>query len=275
MERFNGIYVPHTEVNSLILQITIGCKYNQCTFCKTYRYKKYKEIGLDAIENKLIEIQNKEEVINIFLASSDLFALEFKKICDILNLIKKYFPNATHISCYSSVFNTISKTQAQLYKLSDLNLKLIYMGVESGNNDVLKRINKGSSVEDSIIVSQMLHLAGIDLCSSIILGIGGKKYFDVHSLDTAKALNKIKPQQIEITVLMHGKGCRLNEQVEDGVFFPLDEEEVMIELINILENIELTNVIFSTVHISNLVHFYGILPRDKEKFLKQAKSHCI
>lgn len=275
MEYLNGIYIPHTEVNSLILQVTRGCKYNKCTFCKIYRYKKYEEVCLETIEKNLIKIDDKEEITNVFLADADVFSLDFKRIVEILVLIKQYLPNVNYVSSYASAVNIVSKTQAQLNKLSELGLKQVYVGLESGNDEVLKMVNKNSTVEDNIKASEMLQIACIDLCTSVIIGIGGKKYFEVHSLDTAFALNQIKPQQIEITVLMHGKGSRLNEQIQKGIFEPIDEDQTITELVNLLENIELANVIFSTVHISNIVHLYGIIPRDKERFLKQAQSHYV
>jgi len=266
------LYRPPSESRSLIFQVTLGCSFNKCSFCNMYRTKEYSERPLDEIE-KEIEMMARyyPETKRIFLADGDALNLETKKLNQIVSSLKNKFDNLERISCYSMPKNLLQKSEEELQSLKATGLDMVYLGIESGNNKILKKVTKGATSQMIIDSCKKAKDAGFILSCMIILGLGGKTYSKEHALDTSKIISQIEPDFVgALTLYMEPNieeefYAKFNEP-----FAPLEDTEVLDELYNLTSNIQVTkNVIFRVNHASNVYSVGGTLPIDKEKILEK------
>lgn len=266
------LYRPPSESRSLIFQVTLGCSFNKCSFCNMYRSKEYSERPLDEIE-KEIEMMARyyPDTKRIFLADGDALNLETKKLNQILSTLKNKFDNLERISCYSMPKNLLQKTEEELQSLKTTGLDMVYLGIESGNNKILKKVTKGATSQMIVDSCKKAKDAGFILSCMIILGLGGKTYSKEHALDTSKIISQIEPDYVgALTLYMEPNieeefYAKFNEP-----FVPLEDIEVLDELYNLTANIQVTkDVIFRVNHASNVYSVGGTLPIDKEKILEK------
>lgn len=266
------LYRPPSESRSLIFQVTLGCSFNKCSFCNMYRTKEYSERPLDEIE-KEIEIMARyyPETKRIFLADGDALNLETKKLNQILSSLKNKFDKLERISCYSMPKNLLQKSEEELQSLKATGLDMVYLGIESGNNKILKKVTKGATSQMIVDSCKKAKDAGFILSCMIILGLGGKTYSKEHASDTSKIISQIEPDYVgALTLYMEPNieeefYAKFNEP-----FAPLEDIEVLDELYNLTSNIQVTkNVIFRVNHASNVYSVGGTLPVDKEKILEK------
>lgn len=267
------LYRPPSEANSLILQITNGCSWNRCTFCEMYTDPQ-KRFRPKAEAEVLRDIENSAKLIGvrrIFLADGDAMALSTKRLLAILNAIKKNFPEINRISAYCLPRNLNNKTDQDLSALKTAGLDLLYVGAESGNDEVLNRISKGETYQSTLDALNRLAEAGIKRSVMILNGLGGQQFSRQHAMDSAKLASASQPEYLATLVVSFPKGDDRFQQGYGGNFVPLNQQQLFQEMKLILENLSLNKTIFRSDHASNYLVLKGILGRDKDRLLTQVQ----
>jgi radical SAM superfamily enzyme YgiQ (UPF0313 family) len=269
------LYRPPSEANSIIFQVTLGCSFNKCSFCNMYRTKDYSERPWEEIKSE-IDIVSKSipQAQRIFLADGDAINLSTEKLVQILDYIKEKFPNLERISCYAMPKNLLQKSPDELALLNRKGLDMLYIGIETGNDILLKKITKGATSKSIIDACNRAKKSGYIISCMIILGIGGKKYSMDHIKETARVVSDVSPNFLAALTLI----------IEDGVydefmkkfnepFEALDDTMILNELELLLNNINpITPIIFRANHASNVYSIGGNLPQDKEKMLMLVRN---
>lgn len=267
------LFRPPSEAYSLILQATLGCSWNKCAFCEMYTSKKFKVKDPELFEEEVKAVAAEtQDVRKIFLADGNAMVLSFQKLKHILEIINKYFPKVIRISAYALPADLISKTEEELKELQELGLKLIYVGIESGDDELLKLINKSETFDSTLEGLLKSKAAGIKSSVMILNGLGGKKYSDQHAINSARLINKINPEFLSTLVLSFPYGEEHYKKRFGGEYIPMDIEALLSELGLFLHNTELNNVVFRSDHASNYLALKGILGRDKESLLRKIKG---
>lgn len=269
--RYEGsLYRPPSEAYSLIVQATIGCTHNGCTFCSMYKDKVFRVRGTDEIiEDLKIGREKYGYVDRIFIADGDALAIDNKELEKILKYIKENFAECERVGIYGSPKAILSKSHGQLMRLKDLGLGIVYLGVETGSANILKKINKGVSRREMVLAGKKIVNVGIKLSITLISGIGGKENSYEHATESAKIINEINPDYVGLLTLMVQEGTPLYEDVRSGEFELLSPKEVLFETREMVENIDVENCVFRSNHASNYVSLKGTLPKDKKIILEQ------
>lgn len=267
------LYRPPSEARSLIVQVTLGCSYNECTFCSMYKSKQFQVRPLDQIKKDFIHARQMYPYVRrIFLADGDALVLSTEKLVEILDFINDLFPEVERISAYATAKNILGKSIEDLEILKNKKMTMLYMGLESGDEDVLAMIHKGETAEDIISSTKKVMDAGIELSMTVISGLGGVKYKDAHSINTAKALSRIKPDYIGFLALMIEPGTPLYEQHKRGEFVSLSAMDIVDEMIVFLNHIDSEGSVFRCNHASNYFSLSGTLNRDIPLMLAELKE---
>ena len=268
IEYSEPLFRPPSEADSLILQITNGCTWNKCSFCEMYSTKKF---SVKKEEDIFKEIEEVSELIpdirKIFLADGNPMVLSTEKLKRILDKISKTFPKVRRVTTYALPRDIISKTPEELKLLQESGLKMIYVGIESGDDEVLKFINKGETYNSTVEGLLKAKEAGIKLSVIILEGVGGLKYSEQHAINSAKILNAIQPEFASVLVLSFPYGIEHYKQKFLGNYIPMTISNLLKEMRIFVENIQLQNTIFRSNHASNYLVLNGILNRDKLLFL--------
>lgn len=274
MIRYKGkLYRPPSEAYSLIIQATIGCSHNKCTFCSMYKEDQFKIRNIeDIIADLKLGRQYYKNVKRIFLADGDALIIKTEKLADILKEIQRIFPECERVGIYGSPKSILLKSKEELSLLKELGLGIIYLGLESGSDRILKNIKKGITSYEMIEAGRSVVDVGIPLSITLISGIGGKKYSKEHAIESAKVLNEINPDYIALLTLLLEKGTELYKDVQDGKFKLLTPKEVLLETRLLVENIEVDNCIFRSNHASNYVPLRGTLQKDRQLILNQIEE---
>ncbi|WP_298844442.1 radical SAM protein [Clostridium sp.] len=268
MEYEGTVYRPPSEAYSLIVQVTIGCSHNGCKFCSMYKDKKFRVRELKDIIADLEQAKLDYSVVKrIFLADGDALVLETSKLRMILLKIKELFPGCERVGVYATPKDILAKSLEELRALKELGIGILYLGVESGSNEILKSINKGVTAENLIIAGRKVKESGIKLSTTLISGIGGREKISENAIESAKLISAINPDYVGFLTLMLENGTPIYKDVQDDIFHILTEDEVMFELREFLENVEVTNCIFRSNHASNYISLSGTMPGDKDKLL--------
>ncbi len=264
---FDGdIIRPPSEANSIILQATVGCSHNQCTFCGAYKNKKFRiRSDEEVLEN--IEFANhyQAHTRTLFIADGDALILSQKRLLDLFALIRKMLPKVRRISLYGNAKSIRSKTVEQLKELKSLGLGRIYMGLESGDSEILDQIQKGESPESMVEAGKQVRKAGIFLSLTVLLGLGGVKLSKRHAEETGKIVSRISPNQIAALTLMPIPATPLGESYLNGTFSLPGPQGILEELRQLLTNIYCDRVQFMANHASNYLPLTGRLQRDTVK----------
>ncbi|WP_440874697.1 radical SAM protein [Thalassotalea sp. PLHSN55] len=269
------VFRPPSEWKSLILQVTNGCSWNKCTFCDMYtsESKKFRPKKPEVIEQELLAIkQSGLPVSRVFLADGDAMMLPFNRLKEIMLLIQKYFPNNVRVSSYCLPRNLGNKTVEQLAELKSLGLKILYVGCESGDDEVLTLINKGESYQSSLQALQKIKAAGLKSSVMILNGLGGPKYSQQHAINSAKLMNEAQPDYLATLVVSFPLGEERFAKPFNGDFRQLNQRELFEEMETLLTTLELDKTIFRSDHASNYLVLKGILGQDKEKLLAQVQQ---
>lgn len=273
------LYRPPSEANSMIFQVTLGCSFNKCSFCNMYRTKEYSERPWDEIKAE-IDMAAKffPETRRIFLADGDAINLSNERMIQILKYLYEKFPAIERISCYAMPKNLMQKSDNDLKELRIAGLHMLYVGIETGNDVVLKKVTKGATYKTLVQACQKAKRHGFVLSCMVILGLGGKTYTKEHARDTAKVLSEAAPDYVGALTLHLEEGV-YNEFMEKfgEPFVPLEDSEVLDELEMLVAGFSpKTPVVFRANHASNVYSIGGTMPDDKEKILalvKNLKSH--
>jgi len=268
--RYEGnIFRPFSEANSYLLQCTVGCSHNQCTFCGMYKDKKYRERSLaEIMEDIAMAMDHYGDLEKVFLCDGDAIALETDMLLAILRKLYATFPSLRHVGSYVGPQSTLSKTMDELKTLRAAGLTKAYIGVETGDDELLKKIKKGVGYEQMLQAGQNLVAAGINLSAMVLLGLAGKgEASRRHALATAKICNEMKPQYLAALTVTPVPGTVLYRQVQKGEFELLDPFETLEEMKWIFENITADPLKFVGTHASNYLPVVGTLQKDKQKMI--------
>ncbi|MDF2633974.1 MAG: Radical domain protein [Pelosinus sp.] len=270
------VFRPPSEAESFILRVTIGCSHNRCTYCNMYRTVDFRMRTMDEIMAQINHAKGYKDFIRrIFLADGNALVLPTDKLLEILRILRESFPKLRRVSCYAGPNDILRKTPEELVTLAEAGLKLVYYGMESGDDEVLLHVNKGVTAQQSIEAGQKVVAAGIKLSLMVIIGLGGKAGSKQHAYHTAQAVNAIHPTMLSALTLMMYRGSELRAEYERGEFEILSPTEIMGELYELINAIDLpseSHCLFRSNHISNYVALAGTLPHDKEKLLADSKK---
>ncbi|MBA5849855.1 B12-binding domain-containing radical SAM protein [Clostridium sp. cel8] len=270
MEYEGVVYRPPSEARSFIIQVTIGCAHNECSFCSMYKDKSFRIRNLEEIYNDLYDARNMYEYVDrIFLADGDALVLPMEKLRSILTKIKEIFPECTRVTSYATPSDILRKSPEDLKELKELGIKMLYMGIESGSDAVLKQIQKGVTSSEIIEAGKKVKQSGIKLSTTFISGIGGKDMWRENAEKSASVINSISPDYVGLLTLMVENGTKIYRDIKSGKFKLLNPKEIMLETRCLIENIDVQNCIFRSNHASNYVSLAGTLSQDKEKLLNK------
>ncbi len=263
------LYRPPSEAYSLIIQVTLGCSHNKCNFCSMYKTKKFSIKELDKIKKEIDEFRNiYDNVERIFLADGDALIIPMDKLREILIYINEVFPECNRITMYASPKSIKNKRLEELIELNKLGLKMVYMGIESGSEIVLEKINKGATREELIESGKKIKESGILLSATVIAGIGGRTYSDIHAKDTGSLISEISPDYLGVLSLMVEKNTDIYDDIKTGRFKLLNSIEILKEIKELLINIDTEDkIVFRSNHASNYVSLKGILGEDKDRLI--------
>ena len=230
------VFRPPSEANSFILRVTRGCAHNKCTYCNMYRGVQFMTCTDEEISRQiaLAAHYGRNNVKRVFLADGDALVLSTEKLLKILRALFETFPKLQRVSSYAAPQDILRKSAEELQKLQEAGLKLLYYGMESGDDVVLKAVKKGVSGPEAIEAGKRVVEAGIKLSLMVIIGLAGAEGSDRHARETARAINEIKPNMLSALTLMLYRGSELLDQYEKGEFAPLSPQGIMLELHKII-----------------------------------------
>ncbi|MGH1430851.1 MAG: radical SAM protein [Neptuniibacter sp.] len=274
VEYIEPVFRPPSEANSLILQVTNGCSWNECTFCEMYTapQKKFRPKAQQDIEDELKRCSAVlGGVRRVFLADGDAMALSYKRLESILKAIRQYLPSVSRVSAYCLPRNLKNKSVDELSELNRLGLNLLYVGAESGNNYVLGAVNKGETLESTSEALIKIRQGGIKSSVMIINGLGGVVHSEQHAIDSARLVNEVQPDYLATLVLFFQQSDkRLLESFPD---FRMPSQRQLIEEMKVfISHLQLERTIFRSDHASNYLVLKGVLNKDKDKLLKMIDS---
>lgn len=265
------LYRPPSEANSLIFQITLGCSFNQCSYCEMYRTKKYSERPWEEIKMEIDMTSTAYPATKrIFLADGDAINLPTERLVQILEYIYKKFPTLERVSSYAMPKNLLQKTDRELMTLRAAGLQMLYVGIESGSDTVLKKITKGATYKTIVQSCKKAKENNYVLSCMIILGLGGKKHTFEHVEETAKIISEVSPDYVG-ALNLHLDDTLYNEFMTKfkEPFEFLDDIQILNELELLISKINPSSpIIFRANHASNVYSIKGTLPNDKVKILE-------
>jgi radical SAM superfamily enzyme YgiQ (UPF0313 family) len=272
--RYKGkVYRPPSEAYSLIVQVTYGCSHNGCAFCDMYDDKRF---GIRPLAEVLEDFQLARgayaSVRRIFLADGDALMRKSTELVAILDEIARLFPECERVTCYASPGSIQCKTEEELRLLRQKGLAMVYMGLESGCDAVLTRMNKGHTAQAIVEAGQKVRRCGIALSVTAISGLGSVELLRDHAVETARALSAIRPEYIGLLTLMVEPGTPLEKWVREGSFLVPGPVEILQETALFLNEIDSEGSVFRMNHASNYLTLRGTLNIDREAMLSQVRS---
>ena len=266
------LYRPPSEAKSLIFQVTLGCSFNECSFCDMYRSKEYSERPWDDVKMEIdMAAKHEPETKRIFLADGDALNLSTDYMVQIVEYLYEKFPNLERVSCYAMPMNLLKKTPEELKKMYDVGLKMLYLGIETGSDIVLKKVTKGATSQTIIRACRKAIDVGYTLSCMVILGLGGKTYTKEHIKGTAEVLSAVSPHYAAALTLIIEPGVKEEFMKKfNEPFIPITDSEALDELQELVSKIESKNeIIFRANHGSNAYTIKGIFPQDKDSMLEK------
>lgn len=258
------LFRPPSEAYSLILQVTIGCSHNRCTFCTMYKGKRYRVRSLEEIREDIrMAGERYGYVERVFLADGDALAMETEELLAVLKEVREGFPGVRRISLYAGPLNILKKSEAELEAVRQAGVSLAYFGIESGDRVVLEDVKKGTTPEEVVKAGNKLQRAGFDLSATVILGLGGRERTREHALATAAVASEINPKYLAALTLIP-EGSQLARR--EG-FTLLSAREALAELKLFLEHLRVDGCLFRSNHASNYYAVGGMLPGERETML--------
>ena len=269
MRYYGAVYRPPSEAYSLIVQVTYGCSHNTCAFCSMYKEKRFALRPLDEVlEDFRIARRTYRHVDKVFLADGDALVRKASELYTILDTIRELFPECERVTSYASPASIRIRTDEELRTLRAKGLTMVYVGLESGCDEVLKLMRKGHMSAEIIEMGQKVRRNGIALSVTAITGLGGPELLEQHAIETAKAFNAMNPEYIGMLTLMVEPGTPLYDWVRDGDFRLLTQPQVLRETRLLVENLDSPGSVFRMNHASNYLVLKGTLNQDKEAMLR-------
>ncbi|MCX8042937.1 MAG: B12-binding domain-containing radical SAM protein [Desulfobacterota bacterium] len=268
---YEGLIIrPPSEADSLILQVTVGCSHNRCTFCPAYKQKQFRIKSEKDIRCDIEQAARMygDEVRRVFLCDGDPLIMPQERLIEVLNLLHQTFPKLQRIGIYGNAKSILRKSIEELAALRQKKLGIIYMGLESGDPVVLDKVQKGVVPEQMIEAARRVREATIKLNVTVLLGLGGRERSRIHAQETMRVLNKMQPNHVAALTLMVVPGTPLYEQEQRGEFALPDKFELLAELRTMIAESALDNCLFFSNHASNYFPVQARLPRDKDKIIR-------
>lgn len=258
------LFRPPSEAYSLILQVTIGCSHNACAFCGMYKTKKFRVKEWSEIEVDItLAAREMRHARRIFLADGNALAMSTSGMLHLLGRLYRAFPFLERVSAYAGPKDILNKSGEELREIRQAGLEILYLGVESGNEEILRQMYKGVAPEEMIAAGQKAIQAGFKLSVTVINGLGGRAMLREHALDTARLLSQIDPHYLGLLTLMPVPGTVLEKRITRGEFELPGPLEILAEIKLMLENMQLSNCIFRCNHASNYLPLKGTLSKDQ------------
>ena len=273
--RYEGnIYRPPSEAYSLIVQVTVGCTHNKCTFCSMYKDKKFHIRKLEEVLEDLAWARKSyPRVDRIFLCDGDALCLSNSRLLSILEYIRENFPECERVTVYGRANDALKKTDEELRELYEAGITMVYIGAESGSEKVLEDINKGETRQQIIDGVKKVEASGMKASVTFISGLAGRAGWREHAIETGKMISEMSPSYVALLTLLVDPSVPMAKDIESGKMELLTAEEVMAETLLMLKNTEVTKkCIFRSNHASNYLSLKGDLPDDKEKMMDQIRA---
>ncbi len=265
MHYSGAVYRPPSEARSLIVQCTLGCSHNKCAFCTMYKDKKFSINPVEQVLMDLAEARSYSRFIEkVFLADGDALILPMDYLLTVLDYIRQYFPECRRVAAYATTKAVMRKTDEELRTLREHGLGIVYIGLESGNEALLKKFCKGVTAEETVVSTLRCKAAGIAASVTAINGMAGADGdWRAHAVDTANAVSRMKPDYIAFLTLRVYSGTPLHDWIERGEFRMMNPTELMTETRLFLEHIDSEGSVFRSNHASNYLPLGGTLNRDR------------
>ncbi len=264
-----NIIRPPSEANSILLQITVGCSRNKCTFCGAYKGERFRikadKVILDDIDFAAAHCQRQRR---LFLCDGDALIVPQRRLMNILQEIKRKLPWTTRVGAYANCKSLKMKTLEELKVLKANGLGILYMGLETGDDMTLKKINKGATSKEMIQMGKKAKDAGIKLSITVLLGVAGPLRSNIHARETGRVLTAIDPEYVGALTLMLIPGTPMYRDYRNGEFSLLEPDEMLNELKTMIDATELSKGLFHANHASNYLPIKARLPKDKNKTLR-------
>jgi radical SAM superfamily enzyme YgiQ (UPF0313 family) len=269
MRYYGTVVRPPSEAGSYILQVTYGCSHNDCIFCCTYLDKPFQVRPADEVmEDIAMAGRYMPDTRRVFLADGNALVLSNRRLLPILDALGETFPRLERIGIYGHAKDILHKSEEELKQLLERKLSIIYLGMESGNDEVLRRAKKGATAQENIDAVRRAQAAGIAVSVIAILGLGGVQMWREHAVDTGRGVSAMDPAYFSLLTLMVVPGTELHRLVASGEFLVPEPMEMLQEMRVIIQNIEgVSHCVFRTNHASNYLPLAGTLPEDKERLL--------
>lgn len=266
------LYRPPSEAKSLIFQVTLGCSFNECSFCDMYRSKQYSQRPWEQVKAEIdLMARHMPDTKRVFLADGDALNLDTEYMIKIVKYIREKFSSIQRISCYAMPMNLLKKTPEELEKMNKSGLDMLYLGIESGSDAVLRRVTKGALAKTIIKSVKKAKDAGYSISCMVILGLGGKKYSKDHVTQTARVISECAPNYVGALTLYLENGIK-DEFIQkyQGEFIKISDDEALEELHGLINQINVQDeIIFRANHGSNAYTVKGTFPHDKKEMLAQ------
>lgn len=272
--RYEGsIYRPPSEAYSLLIQVTIGCSHNTCTFCTMFKDKKFRVRPIEEVLEDLEMARRAYPVVEkIFLCDGDALCLSNEKLMRILTRISELFPECKRVSVYGTATDINRKSESELKELLDAGMEMIYMGAESGSQNVLDKIHKDVTVREQIDAVKKAENVGIKMSVTFISGLAGLEGWEDHAISTGKMITEMNASYASLLTLMLDPAAPIMKEINSGEMTLLTPEQVVGETYLLLENaMPRKSCVFRSNHASNYISLRGNLPEDRQRMLVQLK----
>lgn len=271
MEYEGVVYRPPSEARSLIIQVTIGCAHNTCAFCNMYKAKQFRVRSMLEILSDLEEASRSRYagyIEKVFLADGDALVMKTEDLLLILSAVRRLLPQVRRVASYGTAQDILRKSEEELMQLKEAGLGIIYVGAESGDNEILTYINKGVTAEEVIAAGQKLKRCGIQTSVTLISGLGGRKKVKEHALSCARLISEMNPEYASFLTLRLYEGTPMYDDVVEGRFERITPDEIVDEMELFLTHVDSPGTVFRTNHASNYVVLAGDLNQDIPDMLK-------
>lgn len=265
------IFRPPSEAESLILQVTVGCSYNRCTFCGAYRGKRFRIKSFDEIKEDIDEASF-YRIKKVFLADGDALIIPQKELVQILSYLKAKLRGLERVGIYANANDVLRKEVEELKALKNLGLGILYLGLESGDPEVLKRIKKNATVDQLIRAAKRVKESGILLSVTVILGLGGVEGSQKHASETGKVLSEMDPDYVGALSLMIVPGTPIEKEIQTGKLVLPTPFGLIQELETMITHCQVTHCFFASNHASNYLPLRIRLPEQKEEALQRIRE---
>jgi len=271
MYKNDTTYYPQDEMTTVLLPVTTGCAYNKCAFCSMYKDYEYSEVPFSDMEMHLMNGYKYTE--KIFLTGADPLSIGFVKMKRLLEMIHEYLPYCARVASYASIKSISMYSAGELSLLHNSGLRLLYIGFETGSDDVLELMNKGHTVDQAIEQAKKLNEAKLPFDTIVMYGMAGKGKSVENAIKTAKMINRFETNKVITMNLNVFEGTELNEMVKRGDFILAHANERLLEIKTLLENLEpRRSILFDTTHPTNIIMIKGRLPKNRERLIEEVKK---